>query len=130
MMDIITNIIVKEDDIDDLEHVNNSVYLNYLEKARGQWFRRAGISFENMHVQNLATVVLKINITFIKEAKLGDLLKIKTTPFRLGNSSFEVKQEIYNQVEEKITEAIVTSVMLNKTERKSIPVIEKIARQF
>ncbi|WP_158591732.1 acyl-CoA thioesterase [Oceanobacillus halophilus] len=129
-MDIITNIIVKEDDIDDLEHVNNSVYLNYLEKARGQWFRRAGISFENMHVQNLATVVLKINITFIKEAKLGDLLKIKTTPFRLGNSSFEVKQEIYNQVEEKITEAIVTSVMLNKTERKSIPVIEKIARQF
>ncbi|PWA11114.1 acyl-CoA thioesterase [Pueribacillus theae] len=129
-METTTEIIVKEEDIDELEHVNNSVYVTYLEKGRGDWYREAGFSFEEMKKHQYGTVVVKLNITFIKEAKLRDRLKIKTIPIRLGNTSFDHKQEIYNEQGDMITEAFVTNVMFDRKERKSIPVVKELARHF
>lgn len=129
-METITEIIVKENDIDELEHVNNSVYLNYLEKARGDWYSQAGMSFKQMKERSLTTVVLKIEITYLKEAKLGDLLKVKTSPVKLGTKSFVQQQDIYNQRDEKVVESTVTNVMMNWGAKQSIPVVEEIARFF
>lgn len=129
-METWTEIIVEHEDIDELEHVNNKVYIGYLEEARGDWYAEAGFSFDVMREHDLGTVVVKLSISFLKEAVVGETLKVKTMPIRLGNTSFDLQQEIYNEAKEKVTEALVTSVMFNRKERKSVTVVPEIARQF
>src|SRR5690625_1091684 len=124
-METVTEIIVEEGAIDELNHVNNSIYVTYLEEARADWYEAANFSFDTMRENNLGTVVLRLDITFLNEAVLGDVLSIKTSPLRLGNTSFDHKQVIYNTQGEKITEAVITSVMFDREARKSIKVVEE-----
>ncbi|GIO24150.1 thioesterase family protein [Oceanobacillus sp. J11TS1] len=124
-------IVVEEKDIDGLHHVNNSVYLNYLEHGREAWYiKHAGYSYEDFPKANLGTVVLKISILYKKEALLHDVLRVITKPNNLGNTSFVFEQKILNDKEELVCEAIVTKVMIDFTTRKSRPVIEEIAGPF
>jgi acyl-CoA thioesterase FadM len=78
----------------------------------------------------IGTVVLKMEVLYLKEAKLGDHLKIITRPEYLGNTSFVLKQDIYNQFDEHITDAKVTMVMFDTVLRKGIRVINQIAQYF
>ncbi|GAB3798191.1 acyl-CoA thioesterase [Virgibacillus kimchii] len=124
-------IIVSEKDIDGLNHVNNSVYLNYLEHGREAWYiENAGYSYDDFHHANLGTAVLRIDIMYKKEALLHDRLRVITTPKKLGNTSFVFEQKILNEKDEEVCEATVTKVMIDFTTRKSRPVIEEIARNF
>lgn len=125
-----TEITVKEKDIDELQHVNNGVYVNYLEQGRLDWYAEAGLPIPELQRRGMGTVVLKLEITFKKEAVLGDDLVVVTAPSRMGRTSFVFTQTIFNQSGELITEAIVTSVMFDRAKRKSIPVLEEITRRF
>lgn len=119
----IINIVVEEEDIDILQHMNNMVYIKYLEKARLEWYHQIGASFQKMLDQGYGSVVRNLNISYIKEARLGEKLQIKTTPISLGNSSFVMKQWISNESDEVITEAEAVIVMINlhKREKALIP---------
>src|SRR5690625_1163886 len=131
MVNMETTIVVKEKDIDGLNHVNNSVYLNYLEHAREKWYiEKAGYSYDDFHQANLGTMVLKIEILFKKEAVLHDKLRVITIPKKLGNTSFVFEQKILNVNDEEICHATITKVMIDFTTRKSVKVIEPIARNF
>lgn len=130
-MIITTEIKVLEDVIDEVGHVNNSVYVKYLENAREEWYKNAtGLTFSDMGKFNFATVVVRLDIIFKKEAVLGDTLTIHTIPKKIGTKSFVFQQEIYNQQEELLTDATVTNVMFDTLERKSIPVITDIKKNF
>jgi|SRR5690625_1389148 YbgC/YbaW family acyl-CoA thioester hydrolase len=130
-MEAIKNIVVTEKDIDGLNHVNNSVYLNYLEQGREGWYiKNAGYSYDDFHDANLGTAVLRIDILYKKEALLHDKLRVITTPKKLGNTSFVFEQKIVNEKEEEVCTATVTKVMIDFTTRKSRPVIKEIARNF
>jgi YbgC/YbaW family acyl-CoA thioester hydrolase len=118
------------EDIDQLGHVNNCRYFSFLEAGRLDWYSQCGISLTEMLERNLGTVVLKIDILFKKESKLGDTLKIVTCLNQLGTTSFVLNQDIYNQFDEHITEAKVKSVMFDPSLRKSIKVIDEIAQNF
>ncbi|OLO37027.1 hypothetical protein BTR23_14920 [Alkalihalophilus pseudofirmus] len=127
-METITNIEVKPIDIDVLGHVNNSVYVSYLEKGRMDWYEKAGFIF-NVN-QTIGTVVIRLDILYLKEVRLGDSLKVITSPIRLGNKSYVMKQNIFNQRDEHVSEATVTSVMFDTVTRKSVKVTNEIARCF
>jgi YbgC/YbaW family acyl-CoA thioester hydrolase len=129
-MEAITELIVKEQDIDELGHVNNIVYVAYLQDGRTHWFTEAGISYQDMSARSLGTVVLRLDILYRKEARLGEKLRVVTRPVKLGNTSFVFEQHILNESGELITEAKVTEVMFDLTERRSTPVVEEIARHF
>lgn len=48
-MNSIIEIVVKEEDIDSLGHVNHIVYFQYLQDGRTDWFKKTGLSFESLH---------------------------------------------------------------------------------
>ncbi|WP_078428363.1 acyl-CoA thioesterase [Alkalihalobacterium alkalinitrilicum] len=127
-METITNIEVKPSDIDVLGHVNNSVYVSYLEKGRTDWYEKAGFTFNEN--QTIGTVIIRLDILYLKEVRLGDSLKVITIPIRLGNKSYVMKQNIFNQRDEHVSEATVTSVMFDTVTRKSVKVTNEIARCF
>ena len=122
--------IVKEEDIDKMDHVNNCMYVIYLEKARKHWYQQAGASKDYLQQRNLGTAVLKLDVLFRKEARLGEQLIIRTKPDYLGNTSFVLKQTIINRDGELITEAIVTNVMFDRLKRNSTRVVKEISRWF
>lgn len=130
MLKTVTKVPVTENYIDNLGHVNNTVYVAFLGTARKEWYREAGLSLEEKKRRNVGAVVRRLEINFIKESRLGDTLKIITRPFQLGNKSFLLKQDIYNQNDEHLTDAIVTAVMFDTLSRKSIKVIDEIAGYF
>ena len=125
-----TEIIVKEEEIDSLGHVNHIVYFHYLQAGRSDWFKKTGISYEDFKKSNIETVVLKMEVLYRKEARLGERLYVQTNPVRLGNTSFVFEQKILNENNEVIHEATVTEVMFDLTTRKSTPVIPEIVRGF
>lgn len=125
-----TEIIVKDQDIDGLGHVNHIVYLHYLQIGRSDWYKKAGVSYNELKKRNIEEAVIKLEILYKQEAKLNECLIVKTEPVRVGNNSFVIKQTILNEREEIITEATVTEVMFDLVARKSRPVVEEIRRLF
>lgn len=129
-MQTIIEIRVKEEDIDALGHVNYNKYISYSEQAIGDWYKKAGIDWHKQAERRLGTVFVNLNVSYIQEARFGEVLKVVTTPIKLGTKSFEIKQEIFNEKEEKITEFMKKFVMFDILARKGIPVVDEIARHF
>lgn len=112
---------VRSTEIDELGHVNNAKYLEYLEWGREDWYDRTGLGAEQLSAKNLGTVLVHLKINYRREARKGDRLHIVTRPKRKGNSSFVLKQDIVNENGQLVADAEVTVVLFDLTKRKSVP---------
>lgn len=63
-------------------HVNNAVYLNYLESARVAFLRSIGASYRELRDQGFGLVVARICIDYKGEARMEDPLVVVTEPIR------------------------------------------------
>jgi YbgC/YbaW family acyl-CoA thioester hydrolase len=129
-MQTTTEIIVQEEDLDFLGHVNYNNYISYLEVGVGDWYNGVGVSYDYFAENKLGTVLVKLEVSYLKEARLGDVLRVVTIPIKVGTKSFVMKQEIYNQRDELITGSTKIFVMFDISTRKSTPVIEQIRSGF
>lgn len=129
-METYTAVQVVTSEIDQFEHVNNGVYVNYLERGRRDWYHQSGLSVDEMLNRRIGTVILRLEILYKKEITFGEVVQVRTTPAKLGNTSFVFKQDILNRENEVVTEATVVSVMVDTETRKSITVVEEIAKHF
>ena len=126
----ISEIKVDDENLDIFNHVNNLVFIKYLEQARFEWYDKHDIQIERLINKGLGFVLRNIEVSFIGEGRLGDILTIETTPHKRGNTSFTIKQKISNQNGIEITEAQTTSVMIDMNKRRPIPLIEEIGKYF
>ena len=74
-------------DLDVLNHVNNAVYLTYLEEARLAFAAEMGIDWSRFHEQGF--VLARCEIDYRHPAVLGDTLNIELSVGEVGRSSFE-----------------------------------------
>ncbi len=74
--------------------VYHSNYLNFCERARSQLFFDAGRSpvLEGGHF-----VAKHIEADYLKSAKLGDLLDVKTSLLEMKNASFTLLQQVFRE---------------------------------
>ncbi len=121
---------VPPDDIDDLGHVNNAKFLEYIERGRRDWYNAAVPHFERLLARGLGTVVVNISINFAKESFQGDRLSVVTYPLRRGRTSYVLKHEIRNQHGDRVADAEVTSVVMDREAHKAIPVPPELVRAF
>ncbi len=63
--------------MDSFKHVNNSVYLNYLETVRWKFFREFSM-MEDLEREKLYPVVIEVNVKYIKELRLFDQFVINS----------------------------------------------------
>jgi len=116
------NIRVYYEDTDVGGVVYHSNYLNFCERARSQLFFDAGRSpiLSGGHF-----VAKHIEADYLKSAKFGDLLEVKTTLIQIKNASFSLLQQIYRD-EEKVFEMKIDLVYLNfEGNMTKIPAEEK-----
>ncbi len=89
--------------------VYHSNYLNFCERARSQLFFDAGRSpiLEGGHF-----VAKHIEADYLKSAKFGELLEVKTTLIQIKNASFSLLQQIFRD-DEKVFEMKIDLVYLD-----------------
>jgi acyl-CoA thioester hydrolase len=85
-------VLVSEADIDELQHVNNVVYLQYAQDvATAHWRNVAPLSMQ----ESVVWVARRHEIDYLKQAVLGDTLLVKTWVGDYTAATWERHYEIY-----------------------------------
>lgn len=104
---------VRSYECDSYGHVNNAIYLNYLEFARYEFLRDVGFNYSAMLEAGYGIYVARIEIDYKKSAHTDDDLLIKSWPIKKGAVSGIIAQEIWRGedlvVTAKVTWAFVDS---------------------
>ena len=64
-------------ELDSFGHVNNAVYLNYIEQAQWDMLRKTD-TFSFLQENGIIPAIIEINIRYIREAKIFDEMVIKS----------------------------------------------------
>jgi len=107
------NIRVYYEDTDTGGIVYHSNYINFCERARSEAFFLRGMSPD---LGSSGFVAKKLEAKFIKPAKLGDMLEVKTVLIQMKSASFILKQTIFKD-EVKIFELSITLAHINQEGR-------------
>ena len=100
-------------ELDSFGHVNNAVYLNYLEEARWNILKDKNI-WEYFYKHNQFLVVAEATIRYSKELKLFDQLIIQTT-LQKEEPYLLFKQKIINKKTGDITtKATIKTLLVDK----------------
>jgi YbgC/YbaW family acyl-CoA thioester hydrolase len=85
---------VRSYELDSFGHVNHAVFLNYLEYARFEALRQGGFPYEELVARGWGVYVVRIEVDYLKEARLGDRLLVRTWAAGSKRSSVVFAQEI------------------------------------
>jgi acyl-CoA thioester hydrolase len=110
-------------DCDGLGHVNNAVYLTYLEQARfAFWQRLTGVSGIPR-----SFILARVECDYRVQATAGDRLVVRLCVTAVGKSSFTFEYEIVNgRTREVVATARTVQVMYDYKVGRSIPVPDDI----
>ena len=103
-------ITVRFADLDAQAHVNNAVYLSYLESARLGYYEQAGFWRPNRGMQT-GMVVAHIDIDYLAPIRFGQAIQVGLRLDRMGNKSFTLAFLI-ETIEERMPLARGSSVMV------------------
>ena len=96
--------------------VYHTEYIKFCEQARSEIFFSNNIFFEKSE----GYVIKNLNATYIKPAKLGDMIEIKTYILDIKKASLKIHQEIYKK-NEKIFEIDLNIAYLKNSKISKIP---------
>ena len=113
-------LVVRSYECDAYNHVNNAVYLNYLEYARMEFLKDNGFNYKKFVDAGYSIVVARIAIDYKLSAFLDDELTIETEPIKRRKASGIFHQRILKG-EALVAEADVTWAVLN-SQGKPIPI--------
>ncbi len=75
-------------DLDGMGHVNNAVFLTYLEQARLAWFGTGdGFALDDV-------ILARTEVDFRSPLQVGEEVEIGVRPIRVGTKSFDLEYEL------------------------------------
>lgn len=121
---------VRSTDVDMIGHVNHAQYLVYMEWARFEWLRDAGLTLEELTKRNLLPVVVRVEIDYKKELIMDEKVNVVSEALRLGNKSAVIGQRVMDAEGNTACEAEVTVVMIDATSRRATSLPEEFREAF
>jgi acyl-CoA thioester hydrolase len=107
-------------DCDPMGHVNNAVYLTYLEAARFAWWRH---TFGPDGLREHGFIVARVEIDYRRPALPGDRLIVRMRVEAIGTSSFTVGYEMVQaRTREVVAEAKSVQVAYDYAQGRSVPI--------
>lgn len=113
-------------DCDPMGHVNNAVYLTYLEEARFAHWRALSMSLGAQPSEAPGVILARAEIDYRAPARYGDVLEIRLGLAEIGRTSFTYEYEIGAESGELVASARTIMVMYDYTTRKPVPVSDVI----
>ena len=80
-------------DLDPMGHVNNAVYLTWIENARIEFLRRVG-AFDQPDTSEMTMILARAEVDFRAPLGFGDRIEIGVRTARLGTKSFDLEYEL------------------------------------
>ena len=82
-------------ELDPYGHLNNAVYVNWLEHGRLSYLRDRGHTYTSVpETFGVHVVVVRTDLSYKAQVRLGDRLSVTTRLLKLGRTSFTFAQEI------------------------------------
>jgi acyl-CoA thioester hydrolase len=122
-----TPIVVRFRDCDPMGHVNNAVYLTYLEVARfaywndvagGRWFGDVGF------------IVARAEIDYRASAVTGDTIQVHLGITNFGRTSFVFEYELLDQNGRTLATAKTVQVMYDYAQKRPVPVLDDFRKEI
>lgn len=111
---------VRYGETDKMGFVYYGNYALYLEEARTELIRKAGISYKEMEEKGIELPVVNLNITYRKPALYDDELLLKTTIGNQIGKKISFNTKIFNSENQLLIEAVVTLVFIDSVNKKVI----------
>lgn len=111
---------VRYGETDKMGFVYYGNYALYLEEARTELIRKAGISYKEMEEKGIELPVVNLNITYRKPALYDDELLLKTTIGNQIGKKISFNTTIFNSENQLLIEAVVTLVFIDSVNKKVI----------
>ena len=115
-------------DTDAMGHINNAVYVTYLEVARQEYWRAFSGATDYRQVP---FILAHVTCDFRSEALMNEALEIGIRCEWIGNKSFAFGYEIREQASARlVVEAMSVQVCYDYARKRSIPVPDDLRRQL
>ena len=120
------NIQTRWKDMDSFGHINNAVYLTYIEDARTTLFKRW-----NLNSQNKSVIVASLKIDYFTQIKHPSKLIICSKISRIGNSRFDIQSAIFiDGLKKPAALSLVICVCYDYENGQSVTVYDEIRNDF
>jgi acyl-CoA thioester hydrolase len=105
-------------DLDPMGHVNNAVFLTYIESARVAFLQHLGAA---PTLEDMGIIVARVEIDFRAPVRLGDEVEVTVQASRFGEKSFDLDHEL--RVDGRIVaEAKTVLVTYDYSTREAVPI--------
>jgi acyl-CoA thioester hydrolase len=121
-----TTIRPRVSETDGLGHINNTTIPVWFEAGREGIFR---IFTPDLSFANWKAVLVSMHIDFVRETHFGKDVEVRTWIAKVGNSSFVVEEELY-QDGHLCAKGTATYVNFNQATRKAEPIPPAIREQL
>lgn len=112
-------------------HVNNAVYLTYLEQARfAHWRALWKYRQEGWDRRVPGVILARAEVDYRGQAREGDELDVRLTIAKLGRTSFHYAYEIVDQRGTLILQAKTVQVMYDYAAGRPVEIPEEIRRML
>ncbi len=93
---------VRDYECDMQGHVNNSVYLNYLEHCRHEFIKELGLDFSELVKRGISLVIIRAEVDYKYSLCSGDRFMVGVILERVSPLRYRFVQDIYLLPEEKL----------------------------
>ena len=100
---------IRFNDIDALNHVNNSVYFNFFDLGKAKYFE--AVKEGNIEWEKVNIVVANINCDFMAPIFFNENIAVQTQTLTIGNTSFKVFQRLIN-IDTQEVKCCCTTIMV------------------
>lgn len=111
---------------DALAHVSNTVLVGWFEAAREPVFK---IFTPDMDLSNWPLILASYKVDFLQQIYYGTEVEIRTYISRIGGSSFDVYQEVW-QKQKKCATGTTTMVSFDYPSSKALTIPDKARKQL
>jgi acyl-CoA thioester hydrolase len=111
-------------DIDSLGHATNSVYQQYFDIGKMQYFE--DVLKEQMDWNEEGLIMVSITLNYLSQVQQYDSIEVRTKVVRLGNKSLEMLQQVFNLTSNAVAaEGKSVMVAYSGKTAQSIPIPER-----
>jgi acyl-CoA thioester hydrolase len=119
-------------DCDANGHMRNTAYSEYGIDVRMAWLSEAGFGFEAMQQQGFGPVLLREELDYFRELKMGEAVKVDLTQVGLSpdGARWKLQHELWKPDGKKAARIVILGGFLDLAQRRLVAPPEPLAKLF
>ena len=125
---VVHEIVPRFRDTDAMGHINNAVYVTYIEVARQAYWARLD---RNPDYRRVPFILAHVTIDFRSEALVNEILEVGIRMDRIGTKSFAFAYEIWEKTTARtVVEATSVQVCYDYGTKQTLPMPDDLRRRL